>query len=87
LEIEPVALTGVYKNMKRGIIALVFRCRITGGTATPQTGETTAMRWLSPTEIPELMEEAYAVRLLDAITDGHPAIRSHDGHHVIASQA
>jgi hypothetical protein len=33
------------------------------------------------------MEEAYAVRLLDAITDGPPAIRSHDGHHVIASQA
>jgi ADP-ribose pyrophosphatase YjhB (NUDIX family) len=83
LEIELVAIAGVYKNMKRGIIALVFRCRITGGTATPQTGETTALRWLTPTEIPELMDEAYAVRLLDAITNGPPAIRSHDGQHVI----
>jgi len=27
LEIEPVVLTGVYKNMPRGIIALVFHCR------------------------------------------------------------
>jgi ADP-ribose pyrophosphatase YjhB (NUDIX family) len=32
LDIEPVTLTGVYKNMPRGIIALVFRCKITGGT-------------------------------------------------------
>lgn len=34
LEVEPVALTGVYKNMPRGIIALVFRCEITGGELT-----------------------------------------------------
>ena len=34
LDIEPDALTGVYKNMPRGIIALVFRCRITGGDLT-----------------------------------------------------
>ena len=30
LDIEPDSLTGVYKNMHRGVIALVFRCRITG---------------------------------------------------------
>src|SRR5258708_12207090 len=29
LDIEPVALTGVYKNMTRGVIALVFRAKIT----------------------------------------------------------
>ena len=33
LEIEPIALTGVYKNMTRGIIALVSRAKITGGPA------------------------------------------------------
>src|SRR6516164_5752775 len=27
LIVEPVALTGVYKNMSQGILALVFRCR------------------------------------------------------------
>ena len=26
------ALTGVYKNMARGIVALVFRCHVVGGT-------------------------------------------------------
>lgn len=30
LQVEPSALTGVYKNMSRGIVALVFRCRQTG---------------------------------------------------------
>src|SRR5919106_4723427 len=27
IRVEPVALTGVYKNMRRDIVALVFRCR------------------------------------------------------------
>src|ERR1700732_2478798 len=31
LDIEPDALTGVYKIMPRGIMALVLRCTITGG--------------------------------------------------------
>src|SRR5215469_17032025 len=31
LDVEPIALSGVYQNMPRGIIALVFRCKITGG--------------------------------------------------------
>ncbi len=31
LAVEPVALTGVYKNMNRGIVALVFRCKAIGG--------------------------------------------------------
>jgi hypothetical protein len=54
--------------MTRGIIALVFHCRISGGSATLPTGETTALRWLTPTEVPELMDEAYAVRVLDGLT-------------------
>src|SRR6201999_4270975 len=29
LDVEPGALSGVYKNMSRGIIALVFRCKVT----------------------------------------------------------
>ena len=32
LDVEPVTLTGVYKNMNRGIIALVFRCKIPAGS-------------------------------------------------------
>ena len=44
LDIEPEQLTGVYKNMTRGVVALVFRCKITGGFLTT-SDETTAFRW------------------------------------------
>lgn len=78
LEVEPEALTGIYKNMRRGIIALVFRCRIVGG----EPGATTEARevaWLTPAEVQERMDEAYATRLLDALQPGPAAIRAHDG--------
>ena len=50
LDIEPDALTGVYKNMPRGIIALVFRCKITGGQLTTNN-EVTAFRWADRAEL------------------------------------
>jgi len=79
LDIEPDALTGVYKNMPRGIIALVFRCKITGGHLATND-EVAAFRWADQTEIRQLTIEAYAVRLLDALReDASPAIRQHDG--------
>jgi 8-oxo-dGTP diphosphatase len=79
LDIEPDALTGIYKNMARGIIALVFRCKITGGQLTAND-EVTAFRWADQAAIRQLTTEAYAVRLLDALRqDDTPAIRQHDG--------
>ena len=75
LEVEPQALSGVYKNMRRGIVALVFRCRIIGGEPRP-TREAEQVSWLSPDEISNLMDEAYATRLLDALRPGPAAIRS-----------
>jgi len=83
LDVEPVALTGVYKNMNRGIIALVFRCKATGGQ--PSTSdETEAFRWVTETEIRELAIEAYAIRVLDAMHSHAPAaIREHDGKHLL----
>ena len=83
LDIEPVTLAGVYKNMPRGIIALVFRCKITGGNLAT-TDETTAYRWATAADIAELADEAYAIRVLDALDDDHPpAIRQHDGVHLL----
>ena len=38
LTVEPVALTGVYKNMSRGIIALVFKCRAIGAQTSRKPG-------------------------------------------------
>jgi 8-oxo-dGTP diphosphatase len=78
LIIEPDQLTGVYKNMRRGIVALVFRGHVVSGRPSP-TAEASEVCWLTPTEVAESMNEAYATRLLDALHPGPPAIRIHDG--------
>ena len=79
LDVEPDALTGVYKNMTRGIIALVFRCKITGGHLAAND-EVTAFHWASQADIRQFTSEAYAIRLLDGLSEGAaPAIRQHDG--------
>ena len=82
LDVEPVALTGVYKNMTRGIIALVFRCKITGGELAV-TDETVAYRWADEHDIRELAAEAYAIRVIDALRGETAAIRHHDGTHLL----
>jgi 8-oxo-dGTP diphosphatase len=79
LYVEPETLTGVYKNMKRGIIALVFRCRVTGGELSV-SAEAEAFRWVTESDISQLAAEAYAVRVLDSLrSTGPAAIRKHDG--------
>lgn len=83
LEVEPVTLTGVYKNMARGIIALVFRCRILAGQLTPND-EVTEFHWATADEVTHMVSEAYAVRVLDALHDNAaPAVRQHDGVHIV----
>jgi 8-oxo-dGTP diphosphatase len=82
LDIHIDALTGVYKNMVRGIVALVFRCHTVSGTVR-LTDETTAADWLTSDEIRQRLTEAYAVRLLDAFAGGPPAIRTHDGRYLL----
>jgi 8-oxo-dGTP diphosphatase len=84
LQIEPLALTGVYKNMPRGIIALVFRCKATGGS--PAVGaEVAAFRWADEAQIVRLADEAYAIRIVDVLhPDKAPAVRAHDGVQLLA---
>jgi 8-oxo-dGTP diphosphatase len=84
LVVEPERLTGVYQNMTRDVIALVFRCHIVSGQP-HATDETRKIAWHTPEEIATLMDEAYAVRLLDAHRDAAhgPAIRVHDGRNLI----
>lgn len=83
LDVDPITLTGVYKNMTRNIIALVFRCKIIGGTLT-QTDEARSYRWVTADEVRALASEAFAVRVLDAMRDDQtPAIRHHDGTHLL----
>lgn len=79
LSIDIDSLTGVYQNMPRGIIALVFRCRTTGGRLTTNH-EVQELRWADRDEIPSLASEAYAVRFTDALDyRSFAAVRPHDG--------
>jgi 8-oxo-dGTP diphosphatase len=83
LSVAPMNLSGVYKNMSRGIIALVFRCKILGGTLTTND-EVSEFRWATADEVSALVYEAFAIRVLDALEDqAAPAIRQHDGVHLI----
>jgi 8-oxo-dGTP diphosphatase len=82
LEIEPIALTGVYKNMTRGIVALVFRCKITGGHLCTNN-EVAEFRWASDIEISQIVTQAFAMRITDALRNETPEVRQHDGTHLI----
>lgn len=83
IAVEVERLTGAYKNLTRGIVALVFRCRPMGGESTT-TDESRHVDWLTPDEVREQMDPAYAVRVLDALSD-NPASRAHDGVQLVAS--
>jgi ADP-ribose pyrophosphatase YjhB (NUDIX family) len=78
LTVRPERLTGVYKNVERGIVALVFRCSVVAGRQT-STAEAAEVAWLTSGQVGDQLDEAYAVRLLDGLLDGTPQVRSHDG--------
>lgn len=82
LTVEPATLTGVYKNMARGIVALVFRCNVISGHLT-LNDEVSGFQWATAEEVKTMANEAFAVRVLDALaSDSVPAVRQHDGVHV-----
>ncbi|MGV9425792.1 NUDIX hydrolase [Streptomyces sp. NPDC003656] len=84
IRVEVDELTGVYKNLPCGIVAVVFRCKPSGGTERTSS-ESTAVSWLTPDEVSERMSEAFAVRLLDAWDGNGPNVRNHDGKRLISS--
>jgi len=75
-------LTGVYKNMQRGVVALVFRCHPLAQRPRA-SDEATEVLWVAPDAIPHLMSPAYAVRVTDALSNNPPVARTHDGVHLI----
>lgn len=81
--VEPERLTGVYKNMKLAVVSLVFRCRPLSDAAHP-TAEAVEVAWLDRDQVTEIMDEAFAIRLLDSLDADGPQVRTHDGHHLIA---
>ena len=87
LDVEPTNLTGIYKNITRGIVALVFRCKVAGGHLTTND-EVTAFHWADQSDVGSLMAEAYAVRVLDALQPGQATtVRTHDGVHILDDPA
>lgn len=86
IHVEVDQLSRIYRNTTRGIVALVFRCKPSGGTERT-SDESTAVTWFTPEEIAERMSEVYAVRLLDALDDGGPHVRSHDGRQLLEASA
>ena len=83
VDVEVERLSGVYKNLPRGIVALVFRCHPRTAAAT-NTAEATRIAWLTVDEITAHMDPAYAVRVTDALSDS-PATRAHDGTNLVTA--
>lgn len=76
------SLTGVYKNMKLGVVSLAFRCTLAGGE--PRTSkESVAVRWRTLDEIERDVPEARAIRVLDALHAEGVPVRAHDGSRLI----
>ena len=74
-------LTGVYKNLTHGIVALVYRCRPAGGDP-HATEEAREIRWMTKEEVQSAMVPAFGVRVLDAF-EGAPQSRAHDGVNIV----
>jgi 8-oxo-dGTP diphosphatase len=70
-------LTGVYKNLAHGIVALVYRCRPAAG-APHATEEACEISWMTREEVQAAMTPAFGVRVSDAFEEA-PHSRTHDG--------
>lgn len=51
--------SGVYKNLSRGVVALVFRCRRAAGDPHP-TAEAREVRWMTTEQVKASMTPAWA---------------------------
>ncbi|NUT47559.1 MAG: NUDIX hydrolase [Saccharothrix sp.] len=77
LPVRVERLTGVYKNVRLGVVALVYRCA-PAGRPLRSTAEAAEVRWMTVEEVRAAMAPAYAIRVVDAFGSG-PRSRAHDG--------
>lgn len=75
--VEVERLTGVYKNLKLNVVAIVYRCRPISGTP-GATDEAQRVQWLTVEENRQRMSPPFAIRVLDTLSDGASS-RAHDG--------
>lgn len=84
VQIKPIRLTGIYKNMNLGVVALVLRAELISGQPQP-TDESAEVAWWTPDQVAAQQSEAFGIRILDALRDTYiPAIRHHDGTNLLA---
>lgn len=83
LNVHVERLTGVYKNLTAGVVALVFRCHPLD-TADVDSAEAVAVRWADSAEVSGMMDPAYAVRVTDAFGDS-TVTRAHDGVQLVSA--
>jgi 8-oxo-dGTP diphosphatase len=86
LVVEPDRLTGAYKNLRLGVVALVFRAHVITGEPHP-TDESAAIDWWTADDVTARMSETFAVRVLDALDSTGVAVRFHDGVRLIDEAA
>jgi 8-oxo-dGTP diphosphatase len=78
IEVQPERLTGVYKNVEKGIISIVFRCTLRAGDPTP-TDEAVEVRWYDIDECHRLLLDEYAGWVKDALRDDEADSRAQTG--------
>jgi 8-oxo-dGTP diphosphatase len=78
-------LTGVYKNICISVVALVFKCTPLNTNPYTQSYEADTVQWVKLAQISNLMDPAFAIRVMDAFSDRTPPTRLHDGVHLIKS--
>jgi ADP-ribose pyrophosphatase YjhB (NUDIX family) len=85
IKVQADRLTGVYKNMRLGVVTLAFRCSIIDGQGQEDTtDEAKNVAWLTVEEATRQMPEARAIRVVDAVASSdRPAVRVHDGTHLL----
>jgi 8-oxo-dGTP diphosphatase len=82
--VEVGPLTGVYKNMKLGVVSLAFRCTVVEGEA-HTSEESTTVSWRTLEEVERDVPEARAVRVFDALHASGVPVRIHDGSELLDS--
>ena len=61
-----------------GVVSLVFRARLLGGSPAV-TDEAAEVLWMDRAQVAGRMTEAFAIRVTDALDGLWPHIRHHDG--------
>lgn len=77
--VEVQGLTGVYKNLSKAVVALVYKCRPISGAANPSP-ESSEVAWVERLRVGEIVAPVFAIRVSDAIErSDFPESRAHDG--------